>query len=95
MVGESVIETARRLSLARAALLLATTDLSVTEVAMDSGYESVQTFSRAFRNLTNVSPRKFRDRGIQLAQLVVGPRPIKRGGSNMKAEIVGRSPIKA
>ena len=95
MVGESVIETARRLRLARAALLLATTDSPVTEVAMDSGYESVQTFSRAFRNLTNVSPREFRDRGMQLAQLVVGPRPIKRGGSNMQVEIVERSPIKA
>jgi len=95
MVGESVIETARRLRLARAALLLATTDSPVTEVAMDSGYESVQTFSRAFRNLTNVSPREFRDRGMQLAQLVVGPLPIKRGGSNMQVEIVERSPIKA
>ena len=95
MVGESVIESARRLRLARAALLLATTDSPVTEVAMDSGYESVQTFSRAFRNLTNVSPREFRDRGMQLAQLVVGPRPTKRGGSNMQVEIVERRPIKA
>ncbi|HTR47866.1 MAG TPA: AraC family transcriptional regulator [Verrucomicrobiae bacterium] len=95
MVGESVIETARRLRLARAALLLATTDSPVTEVAMDSGYESVQTFSRAFRNLTNVSPREFRDRGMQLAQLVVGLRPIKRGGSSMQVEIVERGPIKA
>ena len=32
MVGESVIETARRLRLARAALLLATTDSPVTDV---------------------------------------------------------------
>jgi AraC family transcriptional regulator len=95
MVGEGVIETARRLRLARAALFLATTDSPVTEIAMDSGYESVQTFSRAFRNLTNVSPREFRDRGMQLAQLVVGPRPIKRGGSNMQVEIVERSLIKA
>ena len=95
MVGESVVETARRLRLARAALLLATTDSPVTEIAMDSGYESVQTFSRAFRNLTSVSPREFRDRGMQLAQLVVGPRPIKRGGSNMQVEIVERGPIKA
>ena len=95
MVGEGVIETARRLRLARAALFLATTDSPVTEIAMDSGYQSVQTFSRAFRNLTNVSPREFRDRGMQLAQLVVGPRPIKRGGSNMEVEIVERSLIKA
>ena len=95
MVEESVLETARRLRLAPAALLLATTDSPVTEIAMDSGYEGVQTFSRAFRNLRNVSPREFRDRGMQLAQLVVGPRPIKHGGSNMQVEIVERSPIKA
>src|SRR5260370_3428363 len=32
---------------------------------------------------------------MQLAQLVVGSRPIKTGGSNMQVEIVERSPIKA
>ena len=42
MVGESVIETARRLRLSRAALLLGSSRTPVTEIAMETGYESVR-----------------------------------------------------
>jgi AraC family transcriptional regulator len=93
MVGESVAETARRMRLALAAHLLATTDRPVTEVAMEAGYESVQTFSRAFRSLTQVAPRTFRARRMRLSELVVGPRPINHGGTQMKVEIVERRPL--
>jgi AraC family transcriptional regulator len=94
MVGESVIETARRLRLARAALLLGSTRTPVTEIAMETGYESVQTFSRAFRSLTGVSPRTFRDTRMRLAEVVVGPSPNNHGGTTMKVEIVERSPVR-
>lgn len=93
MVGESVVETARRMRLTRAAHLLATTGRPVTDVAMEVGYESVQTFSRAFRNLTRVPPRTFRVRRMRLSELVVGPRPINHGGKQMKVEIVERRPV--
>ena len=74
MVGETVNETARRLRIERGALLLAASDSPVTEIAAESGYESVQTFSRAFRSVTSLSPTSFRNRKIRFAELVKGPR---------------------
>jgi|SRR5215469_1776070 len=93
IVGERVAETARRIRLARAAHLLATTGRPVTDVAMEVGYESVQTFSRAFCSLTQVAPRTFRARRMRLSELVVGPRVINHGGKQMKVEIVERRPL--
>ncbi len=95
MVGESVIETARRLRLTRAAHLLATTDCAVTDVAMEVGYESVQTFSRAFRAFTSISPSSFRCRRVRLAELVKGPVKRQEGGSRMQVEILERIPVRA
>jgi AraC family transcriptional regulator len=100
MTGESVIETARRVRLTRAAHRLATTDAPVTYIAMDAGYESVQTFSRAFRAFTTVAPSAFRDRRIRLAELVKGrAKPsgnhCGRGGNEMQVEIIERRPVSA
>ncbi len=95
MTGETVNDTARRLRLARAAHQLASTDVAVTEIALDAGYESVQTFSRAFSSLTNLSPREFRSRRIRLSDLVDGPAPRIKGGTAMKIEIVELAPSTA
>ena len=96
MTGETVSETARRLRLARAAHQLATTDLAVTDIALEAGYESVQTFSRAFSSLTSLAPREFRARRTRLADLVSGP-PLRRsrGENAMKVEIVDLTPMRA
>ncbi|HUA34756.1 MAG TPA: GyrI-like domain-containing protein [Candidatus Binataceae bacterium] len=88
MTGETVNDTARRLRLARAARQLASTNTAVTEIALDAGYESVQTFSRAFSSLTSLSPREFRSRRIRLSDLINGPAPRAKGGTSMKVEIV-------
>ena len=40
--------------------LLRNTSLSVTAVALDSGYPSVNSFNRQFRNLTGTTPSKYR-----------------------------------
>lgn len=94
MIGESVIETARRLRLARAAHLLATTDMPVTSIALETGYESVQTFSRAFSGHTRIAPREFRTRGLRLADLIDGPKPHREKGGRMKVEIVEMAPMR-
>jgi len=39
---------------------LSTTDLSVNEIAYDLGFEHPQSFSKLFKNKTNVSPLQFR-----------------------------------
>ena len=48
------------LRLERAQTLLATTDLSVTEVGARVGYTSPSHFAKAFRQATGLSPREFR-----------------------------------
>ncbi len=95
MTGESVIETVRRLRLTLAAHLLATTDAAITEIATEAGYQSVQTFSRAFSSFTTLAPRAFRERRIRLSELVKGPEKPILGGSEMKVEIVECSPMRA
>ena len=62
LTGESVAETLQRLRLAQAAHRLTNTVDSVTEIALDVGYESPQAFARAFRGLTGVSPSSFQAR---------------------------------
>ncbi len=48
------------LRLERAQTLLATTDLSITEVSARVGYTSSSHFAKAFRQTTGLSPRAFR-----------------------------------
>jgi AraC family transcriptional regulator len=48
------------LRLERAQTLLATTDLSITEVSARVGYTSSSHFAKAFRQATGLSPRAFR-----------------------------------
>jgi AraC family transcriptional regulator len=90
MVGESVIDTGRRLRVEHAARLLATGDSPVTEIAMEVGYDSVQSFSRAFRRVTSVSPREFRGRKIKFADLVDGPPRPRRSQGRIEVEVITR-----
>jgi transcriptional regulator GlxA family with amidase domain len=47
----------------RATALLRDTDLSITEIAFDTGWESLGTFGRTFRDITGESPSANRARG--------------------------------
>ena len=60
MTGESVAELVRRLRLERAAHRLRCESGSVTEVALDAGYDSAEAFSRAFRRGCGTSPSRYR-----------------------------------
>ena len=44
----------------RATALLRETELSITEIAFQTGWESLGTFGRTFRDVTGQSPREFR-----------------------------------
>lgn len=63
-VGETPGALRRRLLLERAAYVLETTRMDVTEIAFDSGYDSLQGFSRAFRRAYHVSPSHYRRIGL-------------------------------
>lgn len=60
MVGESVKSYVRRLRLDRAASQLLQTEQHVTDIALNSGYEAVETFSKAFQKQFTVNPSKYR-----------------------------------
>jgi len=60
ITGESVKEYIRRLRLERAAFQLAQTDRSVLNVALDAGYETHESFTRAFRRRFGRSPSEHR-----------------------------------
>jgi AraC family transcriptional regulator len=62
MVGETPLELHRRLRLERAAMQLASTEAAVTTVAFAAGYETHESFTRAFRRAYAASPSEFRAR---------------------------------
>lgn len=63
MVGESVKEHVRRLRLERAARRLLSGDSTVLELALDAGYETPESFTRAFDALFGLAPSVFRKNG--------------------------------
>jgi AraC family transcriptional regulator len=60
MVGETPLELHRRLRMERAAARLIETDTPVTTIAFDAGYETHETFTRAFRAAFGCAPSEFR-----------------------------------
>jgi AraC-like DNA-binding protein len=58
--GASYRDIVRGLRLRRAMRLLATTDMTLAEVALRSGYTDSSNFSRAFLSLSGVTPGQFR-----------------------------------
>lgn len=63
-LGASFSQYLRSLRVARAKDLLATTDLPITRICYDCGFESQRTFNRAFSQGAGVSPGAYR-RGAQ------------------------------
>ncbi len=63
VLGESPAAFRRRLLLERAACQLLSSDRSVTFVALDAGYGSVEAFTHAFNRAYGTAPRDFRSRG--------------------------------
>src|SRR6201993_907357 len=60
VVEETPAAMRRRLLLERAAYQLAHTGISVTDVALDANYGSLEAFTRAFRKAFRISPNLFR-----------------------------------
>jgi AraC family transcriptional regulator len=60
ITGEAPAELKRRLRLERAAFQLSRTSASVTDVALDAGYDSLEAFTRSFRRAFKVTPSLYR-----------------------------------
>lgn len=66
MVGESVAQHVRRLRLERAAWRLKSSDVSVTDVAFEAGYDAHESFTRAFRKAFGCAPSTWRAAPVRL-----------------------------
>jgi len=60
MLGETPLELHRRLRLERAASALASSEAPITDIAFSAGYETHESFTRAFREHYACSPTEFR-----------------------------------
>jgi AraC family transcriptional regulator len=63
MMGETLAETIRRRRLHSAAMKLLASSKSVSKLANEGGYTSVQAFNRAFRDAYGVTPNQYRIHG--------------------------------
>src|ERR1043166_5216403 len=71
VLGETPGTRQRRLRLDRAAWLLLTSRATVLDIALETGWESHETFTRAFRSRFGVTPSSFRKtRGAALPQSI-------------------------
>jgi AraC-like DNA-binding protein len=62
--GETPYRYLQRRRVERAMFLLRQSDLSVTEICLDVGFNSLGTFSRTFRDIVGESPSEYRARGV-------------------------------
>ena len=60
MVGESLREHIRRLLLERAAHELRYSQLPIIQIALNAGYQTHESFTRAFRSMFGLPPRQYR-----------------------------------
>ena len=63
MRGETIATTIKRHRLTRAAVRLAQTSMPIEQVARDSGYDNVQSFTRIFKSIYGMPPATYRARG--------------------------------
>ena len=90
VVEETPAAMRRRLLLERAAYHLLHTAMSVTEIALDANYSSLETFTRAFRTAFRMSPsiyRRMRERHFHLPASngihFLAPGLLVKGGKDM------------
>ncbi|WP_123041848.1 AraC family transcriptional regulator [Cohnella candidum] len=65
MVGDPVMEYVRKRRLARAARELADPDRRIVDVALDHGFQTHETFTRAFKKMFGMTPGEYRKRDIR------------------------------
>lgn len=59
-VGTSLGSYLQRIRINRAAAMIATSDKRISEIAEACGYDSIYSFSRAFKTKIGISPKKYR-----------------------------------
>lgn len=73
MIGETPLELHRRLRMERAAHRLANGDAPITRIAFEAGYETHESFTRAFGEHYAMAPSAFRQRASEARAACAGP----------------------
>lgn len=61
-IGYQFKDYLNRLRISKAQQLLSGTDMTVTNIALECGFESQRSFNRTFKELTSFTPTEFRDK---------------------------------
>jgi|GEM_PF-333612 len=98
ITGKTVAVHIRDRRLLSACRLLHSGTQSVLRIALDSGYNSAQSFARAFKNTFGLSPTDYRNRGLEPVIVTVDEMIMKftnrlRGGVFLNPNIIKRDEI--
>ena len=94
MTGETPLELHRRLRMERAAHQLASGHAPVTRIAFDAGYETHESFTRAFGDHYGVSPSAFRQSASRARADCARPPPLELAArSGLHFRPGGQSPL--
>ena len=94
MMGQTLKKYIRQLKLQRAAEDLIKTDRSVLDIALDAGYETHESFTRAFGAMFGIAPQQFRNDNPSLNTLFSAKANVLKqlnensGDNDMNVEIV-------
>jgi AraC family transcriptional regulator len=67
-IGEAVKEYVRRLRVERAAYRLKISEQTVLQIALDAGFKTHESFTRAFRRQFGITPSEFRDNFLRASR---------------------------
>lgn len=87
IVGKSMIAYVRDRRIAYACKMLNETDRKVLDIALDCGFDSAQSFSRAFKSITGMSPMEYRNRNI-VPDIIPAAELVKRFTNRLKGGIL-------
>lgn len=95
IVGKSLAVYIRDRRIFYACRLLCNTEMNILNIGLDCGFNSAQSFSRAFKEVQGVTPREYREYGYQPVILTVDELIMKftnrlRGGINLNPKIIKR-----
>lgn len=89
IIGMTPVEYARHRRLTLAARELTSTDSKVIDIALKYGYDSPDSFTRAFRNIHGNNPQAAREPGVTLTAFPrISFNIILKGGNNMDYRII-------
>ena len=98
IVGKTIAAHIRDRRLARACQQLADTDKSIIDIGLDCGYNSAQSFSRAFHGACGLSPSEYRKLGyapiiVTVEEMIMKFTNRLKGGIYVNPKIINRGEI--